>query len=63
MVSPREVDLLKTDVKGAGEDALTSHQGEPVIGIDLGTTYSCAGLWNKAEQRVEILENPDECDL
>ena len=30
---------------------------EPVIGIDLGTTNSCVGIWNSQTETVEILPN------
>ena len=32
---------------------------ENVIGIDLGTTNSCVGLWKPKEQMVEILRNSE----
>jgi len=30
----------------------------PIIGIDLGTTYSCLACWNNETQRVEVISSP-----
>jgi hypothetical protein len=31
--------------------------GGPSIGIDLGTTYSCAAVWRPSHNRVEVIPN------
>jgi len=38
-------------------EASEEFKGESIIGIDLGTTYTCVGLWRKTTSTVEVLNN------
>jgi len=35
-----------------------STSSEPIIGIDLGTTYSCLACWDEQTQKVEVISSP-----
>ena len=36
---------------------MANERGALAVGIDLGTSYLCVGVWDPAEQRVNILAN------
>lgn len=37
---------------------MSSEAREPIIGIDLGTTYSCLACWDEKSQQVEVISSP-----
>eukprot|EP00567_Pseudictyota_dubia_P005214 CAMPEP_0197459896 /NCGR_PEP_ID=MMETSP1175-20131217/52702_1 /TAXON_ID=1003142 /ORGANISM="Triceratium dubium, Strain CCMP147" /LENGTH=80 /DNA_ID=CAMNT_0042994887 /DNA_START=13 /DNA_END=251 /DNA_ORIENTATION=+ len=39
--------------------ATTGNDGDdPIIGIDLGTTYSCLACWDEKTNRAEVIPSP-----
>ena len=36
---------------------LANHDQDPVVGIDLGTTFSCVALWDETKNEVVVLKN------
>lgn len=38
---------------------MSQDESEPLIGIDLGGTYCCVGMWNRETGQVQIVKNSD----
>jgi len=54
--------MSEVDEALAGVESMSVGTGfkedfDGIIGIDLGTTYSCVAVWLDAEQRTEVFAN------
>ena len=54
---PSDDDLVEGKAKGADDKYPEDFKG--IIGIDLGTTYSCVAVWLDDQQRTEVFANSE----